>query len=320
MRSARRDGISMVDVGNALWALVLPGVVLVLAILAASGNAALAARDRGIPVHVGVLSPFRETGRLLRQQRRSVLGADSLLWRIGGSGLAVAAFLAALAVPVGALVPLDIPVGVVWFNAVDVSLWALWWLLGWGGNSVHPLIGGYRFLAQALAYEIPLMFALTAPAIGAQSLRLTDVVAAQQPIWFALTMPVAFIVYCASVTAFSAWGPFAFPAGTDIAGGVLGELSGVDRLLVLAGRWCLLVVGAAFAVPMFLGGGAGPLLPSALWVLLKTCLLLAVFLLLGHAMPAIRPQRLAELGWVLVLPLVLLQLLVTSVLAVMGKG
>jgi len=265
------------------------------------------------------LSPFHETHRLLRQQRRSVLGADTLLWRIGGSGLIVAAFLAALAVPVGNLTPLDVPVGVVWFNAVDVTLWALWWLLGWGSNSVHPLIGGYRFLAQALAYEIPLMFALTAPAIGAQSLRLTDVVSAQEPIWFAVTMPVAFVVYCASVTAFSAWGPFALPAGTDIAGGVLGELSGVDRLLVLAGRWCLLVAGAAFAVPMFLGGGAGPLLPPALWVLVKTCALLAVFLLLGRAMPAVRPQRLAEIGWVVVLPLVLLQLLVTSVLAVTGN-
>lgn len=309
----------MVDIESTLWALVLPVVVVVLAITAASGNAVLVARDRGTPVSAAVLSPFHETHRLLRQQRRSVLGADTLLWRIGGSGLIVAAFLAALAVPVGNLTPLDVPVGVVWFNAVDVTLWALWWLLGWGSNSVHPLIGGYRFLAQALAYEIPLMFALTAPAIGAQSLRLTDVVSAQEPIWFAVTMPVAFVVYCASVTAFSAWGPFTLPAGTDIAGGVLGELSGVDRLLVLAGRWCLLVAGAAFAVPMFLGGGAGPLLPPALWVLVKTCALLAVFLLLGRAMPAVRPQRLAEIGWVVVLPLVLLQLLVTSVLAVTGN-
>ena len=68
-----------------------------------------------------------------------------------------------------------------------------------------------------------------------------------------------------------------------------------------------------------LGGGAGPLLPPALWVLVKTCALLAVFLLLGRAMPAVRPQRLAEIGWVVVLPLVLLQLLVTSVLAVTGN-
>lgn len=308
----------MPDVPGALWAAALPAAVVLLGLSAASADAALAAWDRGTPLRRALVAPVLETGRLLRQQRRSVVGADVLLWRIGGSGLIVAAFLAALVVPVGALVPLDIPVGVVWFNAVDVFLWALWWLLGWGGNSVYPLIGGYRLLAQALAYEIPLMFALIAPAIGAHSLRITDVIAAQHPLWFALTMPVAFVVYCLSVAAFSAWGPFSPPAGTDIAGGVLGELSGVDRLLVLAGRWCLLVAGAAFAVPMFLGGGAGPVLPAAFWVLLKTCALMAVFLLLRRLVPAIRPQRLAEVGWVIVMPLVLIQLLVTSVLTVWG--
>jgi NADH-quinone oxidoreductase subunit H len=310
----------MIEVEDAVWAAVLPAVVVVIGLAAASGNAVLAARDRGAPVWSAAFAPFRETGHSLRQQRRAVLGADVLLWRIGGSGLTIAAFLAALAVPVGAVVPLDIPVGVVWFNAVDVTLWALWWLLGWGSNSVYPLIGGYRFLAQALAYELPLMFALTAPAIGAQSLRLTDVQAAQQPVWFAVTMPVAFLVYCVSVAGFSAWGPFAHPAGSDIVGGVTGELSGVDRLLVQAGRWCLLVAGAAFAVPMFLGGGAGPVLPPAVWVLVKTCALLAVFVLIGRRTPAFRPQKLAEVGWLIVMPLVLLQLLVTSVLTVVGKG
>lgn len=310
----------MLDVASALWAAALPAAVVILGLSAAGAEAALAARDRGTSVRQALVAPIQETGRLLRQQRRSVLGADLLLWRIGGSGLIVAAFLAALVVPVGTLVPLDIPVGVVWFNAVDVLLWALWWLLGWGGNSVYPLIGGYRFLAQALAYEIPLMFALIAPAIGAHSLRITDVVAAQHPVWFALTMPVAFLVYCASVTAFSAWGPFSLPAGTDIAGGVLGELSGVDRLLVLAGRWCLLAAGAAFAVPMFLGGGAGPFLPPALWVLVKTCGLIAALIVLRRMVPAVRPQRLAEAGWLILMPLVLLQLLITSVVTVWGKG
>lgn len=310
----------MLDPLSAIWSAVLPAVVVVIALAAASANAVLVARDRGAPVRAAALEPVLGIPRLLRQQRRVTLGADVLLWRVGSAGLIVAAFLAVSVVPVGGLTALDIPVGVVWFNAIDVSLWALWWLLGWGGNSVYPLIGGYRFLAQALAYEIPLMFALIAPAIGAGSLRLLDVVDAQQPLWFALTMPVAFLIYCASVAAFSAWGPFSLVAGTDIAGGVLGEVSGVDRLLVLAGRWCLLVAGAAFAVPMFLGGGAGPLLPPAIWVLVKTLALIVVFLLINRALPAIRPQRLAEMGWVIVMPLALIQLLVTSIVTVAGRG
>ena len=74
-------------------------------------------------------------------------------------------------------------------------------------------------------------------------------------------MPAAFAVYLASVYAFSFLGPFGYPAGRDLAGGVLAELSGPDRLVLQAGRWLLLTAGAAMAVPLFLGGGAGPLLP-----------------------------------------------------------
>jgi NADH-quinone oxidoreductase subunit H len=192
------------------------------------------------------------------------------------------------------------------------------WLAGWGPNAAHALVGGYRFLAQALAYELPLMFALTAPAVAAGSLRLADVAAAQQGVWFAVWMPVAFGTYCLGVVAFSVWGPFAVAAGTDLAGGVLAEVSGVDRLLVVAGRYALLAAGAAFAVPLFLGGGAGPLLPAAAWVLVKALLLLAVLVLLRRRVPAVRPDRFVELGWVVLLPAVLLQVLVVSVVVVAG--
>src|SRR5206468_3916961 len=76
-------------------------------------------------------------------------------------------------------------------------------------------------------------------------------------------MPAAFAVYLASVYAFSFLGPFGYPAGCDLAGGVLAELSGPDRLVLQAGRWLLLAAGAALAVPLFLGCGAGS--PLAGW-------------------------------------------------------
>jgi NADH-quinone oxidoreductase subunit H len=302
-----------------LAVIVVPAVLLLLAVVAAAFNGALAARAAGRPLVAGLAAPIAESARLLRQQRRTLAGADSVLWRVGSGGLGVAALLKVVVVPIGDVRFVDIPAGVVWFNAMDVLLWALWWLLGWGANSAYSLIGGYRFLAQALSYEIPLMFALTAPAIGAGSLDLTRVVAAQHTVWFILWMPVAFLVYAVSVVAFAAWGPFAVAAGADLAGGVLAELSGPDRLVVLAGRYALLVAGAAFAVPMFLGGGAGPLLPGWGWVLVKTAVLVGVFVTVGRAFPAIRPDRLAEVAWVIVVPLVLLQVLVVAVLAAIWR-
>lgn len=304
----------------ALWTLTLPMAVAMAALLAASFNAALDARTSGLPAATGLASPVRETARLLRQQRRTLPGADSLLWRIGGSGFVVVAVLMVLVVPFGGFTFADLPVGLVWFNAMDVLLWALWWLLGWGANSTWSLVGGYRFLAQALSYELPLMFALTAPAIGAGSLRLRDIQAAQQDLWFVVWMPIAFLVYVAAVVAFSSWGPFQTATGQDAAGGVIAELSGVDRLLVRAGRYMLLVAGAAFAVPLFLGGGSGPWLPDPVWVIVKTLVLLAALTAGRRLFPTVRPERLAEVAWMLVMPLVLVQLAATAIIVVVNGG
>jgi len=99
---------------------------------------------------------------------------------------------------------------------------------------------------------------------------------------------------------------------------VLAELSGVDRLLVLAGRYALLVAACAVAAALFLGGGGGPLLPAVMWSLLKTALLVLVVLVVSWRLPAVRPERFAPFAWLVLLPLSLLQVLITSVLAVAG--
>jgi NADH-quinone oxidoreductase subunit H len=218
-------------------------------------------------------------------------------------------------VPLGRWTLFDLDVGVVWFNAMDVAVWALVWLTGWGANSAHALMGGYRFLAYGLGYELPLMFALVAPAIAAGSLNVGRVAAAQEGLWFVVWMPVAFGVYCLGVLAFSVWGPFAAALGADVAGGARAELSGVDRLVFEIGRYALLAAGAAFAVPMFLGGGAGPVLPGWAWVLVKTVGLLVPLVWVRRRLPVFRPDTFLEVGWLVLLPAVLLQDLVVAAVA-----
>jgi NADH-quinone oxidoreductase subunit H len=300
---------------SAAWAPAWAAVLGLLVVLAAMLDGVLAARAAGAGTS-GLARPLGETARLLRQRRRTTVSADNLLWRIGGAGLVVVALLMVTVVPLGGWTIFDLDVGVVWFNAMDVTVWALVWLTGWGGNSAHALVGGYRFLAHGLGYELPLMFALVAPAIAASSLNVGKVAAAQDGLWFVVWMPVAFVVYCLGVVAFSVWGPFAPALGSDIAGGVKAELSGVDRLVFEAGRYALLAAGAAFAVPMFLGGGSGPLLPGWLWVVLKAAALLAVLVWLRRRLPAFRPDLFMEFGWVVLLPAVLLQDLFVAVVAV----
>ncbi|GAA2018382.1 NADH-quinone oxidoreductase subunit H [Pseudokineococcus marinus] len=298
------------------WVLLAAVLLGVAALGVTALDGALAARAAGRSASVGAQHPLVETARLLRQRRRTTVAADTLLRHVAVGGFVVAPLLMVAVVPLGEWVLADASVGVVWFNAVDVLVWVLVWLAGWGPNAAWSLTGGYRFLAQAMAYELPLMFALTAPAVAAGSLRVGDVAAAQPGLPHVVWMPVAFVVYCTGVLAFSVRGPLSPAGGAAISGGVLAELSGVDRLLVLAGRAGLLVAGAAFAVPLFLGGGSGPLLPGWLWVLVKTALLAAALVVVRRRLPDVRPERFLALGWTVLLPAALLQLLVVSVVVV----
>lgn len=297
------------------WAVAAAAILGVLVVFAAAVDGVLTARAAGAG-RSGLTGPLGELARLLRQRRRTTVAADTLLWRIGSAGLLVMALMIVTVVPLGVWTLFDLDVGVVWFNAMDVMAWAFVWLTGWGANSPYALVGGYRFLAHGLAYELPLMFALVAPAVAASSLNVGTVAAAQEHLWFMVWMPVAFLTYCVGVVAMAVWGPFTPAVGSDIAGGVTAELSGADRLVFQTGRYALLAAGAAFAVPMFLGGGSGPVLPGWAWVLIKTVALLAVFVSLRRRVPAARPDLFMEVGWVVLLPAVLVQDLLVAVVVV----
>jgi NADH-quinone oxidoreductase subunit H len=298
-----------------LWTLVaLPVVLGVLTYAAAAFDVVLRAVAAG---HAAPFrfwdAPLRGTVRLLLQQHRTTLASDGLLRRIGVVTVPVAALLAAVVIPMGTVAVAELPVGVVWFNAMEVAVWGALWLTGWGSNSAYALVGGYRFLAQGLAYELPHMFALITAALGAGSLNLSQVAQSQQDLWFAVWMPVAFVIYLVSALAMAFWGPLAHPVAGDLAGGATVELSGPDRLVFVAGRYALLVVVAAAAVPLFLGGGAGPVLPAAAWALLKTLGVLGLLVWAGHRLPVLRMDRFMGLAWMVLIPAALLQTLVVAI-------
>src|SRR6516225_7589713 len=137
--------------------------------------------------------------RLLAAQRRTTLAPDSLVWRLGLAAVPAAGVLAAVVIPFGQVTASRMSVGVVWFNAMEVLTWAGLWMAGWGPNAVLSLVGWYRFVAQGLAYELPLMFALISAAAGAQSRDVAGIAVAQGHLWFVVWMPAAVAIYLASV-------------------------------------------------------------------------------------------------------------------------
>jgi NADH-quinone oxidoreductase subunit H len=315
-------------VSNApLWSVVVAPVVLAaLAWVAVTWHAVLSTRaagghwlgtggisGRGALDRRVLAAPLWEATSLLVQQRRVTPAADGLLRRLGTGGVAVAAMLAVLVVPLGNHAVSDLSVGVVWFNAMEIVVWAALWLTGWGSNSAYALIAGYRFVAQGLAYELPHMFALVTAAVGAGSLRVGQIIAAQDGLWFVVWMPAAFVLFLVSALAMAFWTPFDQPVAADVAGGVAVELSGVDRLVLVAGRYLLLAAASAMAVPLFLGGGSGPLLPAWAWSVLKTLAVLGVLVWLRTRVPTVRMDRFTEVSWMVLVPVALLQALVVAV-------
>ena len=281
--------------------------------LAALMSRAASARAAGAPMRSLLLDPAREGLRLLVKARTTTPMPDAVLWRLGPAIVVMAPVLAATVIPLapGRAVA-DLGIGIVWWTAMMALLWVGVFMAGWGANAAYPLLGGYRYAALALAYEMPLAIVVITIALPAESLQVSQIVAAQADLWFIAIAPVGFAIYVMAAAAMAFWGPFALPTASDLGGGVLAALSGVDRLLFLIGQRLVLVVASAFAVPLFLGGHHGPLLPGWLWLVLKTLAMLALIVSLRHLLPRLRIDRFEEFAWIVLIPLALAQLFVVA--------
>jgi NADH-quinone oxidoreductase subunit H len=305
-----------------LWSvLALPAVLGAFALAGAMLDATFAARADGRRLTLAELgAPLRGAARLLVTQRRTTLAPDAVLWRLGGGAVVVVALLASAVTPLGRWSVSDLGIGVVWWTALLALLWVAVWLLGWGPSSPYALVSGYRFVAQALAYEMPLAITVITVAVAAGTLRVGGIIAGQAHLWYGVWMPLALFDYLVGALALAFWGPFRAPVAADTAGGVQAELAGVDRLVFLVGRYLVLAAAAAFTVPLFLGGGAGPLLPDWAWTVLKTLVVLGVLVAARWRLPLVRMDRFEEWSWIVLLPLTLAQLFVVCVVVLVAAA
>lgn len=260
--------------------------------------------------------PWRAGLRHLFKEFRPTERPDPYLW------LAAPVLLVGLALASLTVMPLsptwigaDLSVGVVFFTAMfALVLVAAFWA-GWGPNSKYALTSGYRFVGLMLAYEMPLAITIIAVALPAESLRLGAIVATQQQAyWNVVTQPVGFLIYLLCALAVPFWGPFNVVNAPDLAGGAREELSGAPLLVWRFGQYALLLALSAFAVPLFLGGGAGPWLPAPVWSIIKILLVGAGLIALSHHLPRVRLDRFMEVAWVFLIPLSLVNLFLIGLL------
>ena len=201
---------------------------------------------------------------------------------------------------------IDLGTGALFINAALVYVMVSLLMAGWAVNGVYAMVGGWRALAQLIAYSMPVVMALTATVMRAESMFLTDIVESQQGLWNILYQPVGFILFYISALAITFLPPFDLPvAEGELAGGVWADLTGARKLLFRLGRLALVLTLSVAVVVLYLGGWMGPWLPGFVWTFLKTLLVAASFFAVGHFIPRIRHDHLLEYNWKYGVPLAL---------------
>ena len=184
---------------------------------------------------------------------------------------------------------------------------------GWASNSKYSLIGGLRGAAQMISYELPLGLSLVGVVMLAGSFRLTDVVRAQSPLWFIVLQPLGFLIFMIAGFAEARRVPFDLPeAENELVGGYHTEYSGMKFALFFMGEYLDITLLSALITVLFLGGWRGPFLPPVLWFFLKLGMLINVFIWVRSILPRYRFDQLMQLGWKVLLPLALLNILITG--------
>lgn len=207
----------------------------------------------------------------------------------------------------------DLNVGLFYFISLASLSTICLLMAGWGSNNKWSLLGAMRSVAQMISYEIPLVFSLLGVVMIAGSLNLTDIVTAQNRVWFIILQPVAFIIYFIAATAELNRGPFDMPeAEQELTAGAYTEYTGMRWALFFLAEYTNLVAVSVLAATLFLGGGHGPWLPSWLWIIIKTYLIMLVFMWMKWTFPRIRMDHLLSFSWKVLIPVSLANILVTG--------
>lgn len=264
-----------------------------------------------------LLAPVRAASFLLMQSGTRTERPDGQLWALAPAMLVGLAAVGLSVVPVGPQLAVSASAsGFVLFAAAVAFVMVAVYLHGWSANSALPLIGAYRFVAEAISYQIPFLLVLLATALPAESLSVVDIVASQQSAWNVARQPLGLPLYLLVGLGVAFWGPLNLADAADVAGGTALEVSGAHRLLWKAAQSAILVAVAAMGAAAFLGGWWGPWLPGWLWVVLKTVLLLAVLVVARHVMAPVTVERFVTLAWTLLIPLALADVFLSGVLLI----
>ncbi|HXY54257.1 MAG TPA: NADH-quinone oxidoreductase subunit NuoH [Nitrospirota bacterium] len=215
----------------------------------------------------------------------------------------------------------DVNIGILFFLAMSsLGVYSVA-LAGWASSSKYSLLGGLRASAQMLSYEVFMGLSVMGVVMIAGSFNLREIVEAQKDRWFVVPQFIGFAIFFIAGIAETHRLPFDLPeAESELVAGYHSEYSGMKFGMFFVGEYLGITLISALTVVLFFGGWMGPLLPPLAWFLIKTCAFICFFVLLRASLPRPRYDQLMSFGWKVMLPLALLNVVVTgAVVLTRGK-
>jgi len=207
----------------------------------------------------------------------------------------------------------NLNIGLLFFLAMSsLSVYSVA-LAGWASNNKYSLLGGLRAAAQMLGYEVFMGLSLAGVIMLAGSFNLREIVEAQRKVWFFIPQFPGFVIFVIAGLAETRRIPFDLPeAENELIAGFHTEYSGMKFGMFFVGEYMGVTLISALIATLFFGGWMGPLLPSLLWMIIKTFIFICGFILVRASLPRLRYDQLLSFGWKLMLPLALLNVVVTG--------
>lgn len=271
----------------------------------------------------GLLQPVADAIKAIFKEEVIPAGADRVVFVLAPALSVITALVAFAVIPLGPPIEIfgykvtlemaDINIAILYLLAIgSLSVYGIV-LAGWSSNNKYALLGALRSAAQMVSYEISLGLALVGVLMLSGTLSLTQIVEQQRGLWNIIWQPLGFVLYFIAAIAETNRLPFDLPeAETELIAGYHIEYSSIKFAFFFMGEYINMITVSSIAVTLFFGGYLGPFAPGVWWFALKVAVFLFIFMWLRGTFPRLRYDQLMNLGWKVMLPLALLNILITA--------
>lgn len=269
----------------------------------------------------GLLQPIADAAKMVAKEMSIPDGVDPIIYAAAPFIVFIPAFMVMVAIPfTDTIKAADLNMGIFYVMAI-LSISTIGYMMaGWSSHNKYSLLGCMRSIGQFVSYELPMGLSALAVIMMAGTLNLNNIAHAQACNWnifnwYIFKQPIAFAIFFLALNAEICRIPFDLPeAESELVAGFHVEYSGMRFALLLMAEYIGLFTLTSICTVMFLGGWYGPVLPGLVWFFIKTYGLIFILFWTRATLPRVRADQLMALGWKILMPAAMINVVITGLL------